>query len=146
MARKIHAYLNFNGNCEEAFKFYEKVFETENIGIHRYGDMPSNTEMSEETKDKVLNMAIMLNDSTMILGSDIIEGFGQPFATSGNQSYIMLDFDNSEETQKTYTALSENAKLIEMPLERTFFAELYAAFQDQFGIFWMIHFEGDVRM
>jgi len=31
---KLHAYLNFDGNCEEAFTFYEKVFQTKKSGIH----------------------------------------------------------------------------------------------------------------
>ncbi len=38
---KVHAYLNFNGDCEQAFKFYETVFETQNIGMHKMGDIRS---------------------------------------------------------------------------------------------------------
>src|SRR5690554_5477648 len=66
---KIHAYLNFNGNCETAFKFYEKVFKTENIGIHRFGDMPAdpNFPMAEEDKNKIMNTGIMINKDTMLM-------------------------------------------------------------------------------
>lgn len=144
---KMHAYLNFNGTCEEAFTFYEKVFNTKNMGMHRFGDIPAdpNYPMKEEDKNKIMNTAIMINDTTMILGSDCIENFGHQL-TNGNSTYIMLDTDTAEEAKNLYAALSEGAKKIEMELGEQFWAELYASFQDQFGIWWMIHFEGNKKM
>lgn len=146
MAR-IHAYLNFNGNCEEAFTFYEKVFNTKNMGLHRFGDMPAddNFPMSEEDKKKIMNTAIMINEDTMILGSDCIENFGHKLV-NGNSTYIMLDTQTAQEAKDLYAALSVNAQAIEMELGEQFWAELYASFQDQFGICWMIHFEGNKKM
>ncbi|HUH25759.1 MAG TPA: VOC family protein [Flavobacterium sp.] len=144
---KIHAYLNFNGNCEEAFKFYEKVFKSPNIGTHRFGDMPAdpNFEIPEADKNKVMHTALMINESTMLMGSDCLESFGHK-ATSGNMTYVMLDTDTAEEAKELYAALSENAQNIEMALSEQFWAELYASFQDQFGICWMVHFEGNKKM
>ncbi|WLD23407.1 VOC family protein [Flavobacterium dauae] len=144
---KIHAYLNFNGNCEQAFTFYEKVFNKQNIGTHRFGDMPAdpNFQLKEEDKQKVAHTAIMINESTMLMGSDCIEGFGQKII-NGTSTYIMLDTETAQEAKNLYAALSENALIIEMPLGEQFWAELYASFQDQFGICWMIHFEGNKKM
>lgn len=145
MSIKMHAYLNFNGNCESAFHFYEKVFKSP-ASFHRYGDMPSDDqELDESIKKKVLNASISISNNLLLMGSDVIEGFGQPHVRKGNQSYIMLDFDNPTEATEIFKSLSTDANLIEMPLERTFFAELYASFEDQFGIYWMIHYEGDVK-
>lgn len=144
---KIHAYLNFNGNCEEAFTFYEKVFNTQSIGTYRFGDMPENPEfpVNNEDKQKIMHTAIMINDSTMLMGSDCIEGLGQKI-TNGTSTYIMLDTETAQEAKDLYQTLSENALNIEMPLGEQFWAELYASFQDQFGICWMIHFEGNKKM
>lgn len=144
---KIHAYLNFNGNCEETFTFYEKVFNTQSIGTYRFGDMPENPEfpVNNEDKQKIMHTAIMINDSTMLMGSDCIEGLGQKI-TNGTSTYIMLDTETAQEAKDLYQALSENALNIEMPLGEQFWAELYASFQDQFGICWMIHFEGNKKM
>ncbi|SEI03227.1 PhnB protein [Paenimyroides aquimaris] len=144
---KIHAYLNFNGNCEEAFTFYEKVFNTQSTGTYRFGDMPENPEfpVNNEDKQKIMHTAIMINDSTMLMGSDCIEGFGQKII-NGTSTYIMLDTETAQEAKDLYQALSENALNIEMPLGEQFWAELYASFQDQFGICWMIHFEGNKKM
>lgn len=144
---KIHAYLNFNGNCEEAFKFYEKAFKTPNIGTHRFGDLPAdpNFPIADEDKNKVMHTALMINENTMLMGSDAIENFGHKIV-SGNNTYIMLDTETAEEAKELYTALTENATNIEMELSEQFWAELYASFQDQFGISWMIHFEGNKKM
>lgn len=144
---KIHAYLNFNGTCEQAFMFYEKVFNTQNIGTYRFGDMPADPDypMNEEDKKKIMHTAIMINESTMLMGSDCVENFGHK-VTNGNSTYIMLDTQTAEEAQALYAALTENAMKMEMELGEQFWAELYASFQDQFGIFWMIHYEGNKRM
>lgn len=144
---KIHAYLNFNGTCEQAFMFYEKVFNTQNIGTYRFGDMPADPDypMNEEDKKKIMHTAIMINESTMLMGSDCVENFGHK-VTNGNSTYIMLDTQTAEEAKALYAALTKNAMKMEMELGEQFWAELYASFQDQFGIFWMIHYEGNKRM
>ncbi|MFV0171586.1 VOC family protein [Empedobacter falsenii] len=141
---KVHAYLNFNGNCEEAFKFYETVFDMQNIGIHKMGDMPASPDfqLPENAKDKVMHTALFINESTMLMGSDIVEEFGQKYV-QGNNSYVMLDAETADEAKKLYDRLSVHAKVMEIPLGEQFFAELFASFIDQFGIPWMIHFEGN---
>ena len=75
------------------------------------------------------------------MGADVVPAFGQQYV-QGNNSYVMLMCDNAEEAKTLHTALSANAKVVEMPLGETFFAELYSSFQDQFGICWMVYFGG----
>lgn len=141
---KMHAYLNFNGNCEEAFLFYESVFNTKNTGIYRFGDAPAdpNYPLPEEDKNKIMHIAIPINESTLIMGTDCLDSFGQK-AVSGNNMYIMLDTTTADEARNLYEKLSEGAQKIDMPLGEQFWAELYASFVDKFGISWMIHFEGN---
>ncbi len=141
---KVHAYLNFNGNCEEAFHFYANVFKTEILSTYRFGDIPEDPDypMADADKAKIMHTAIKLNNDCMLMGSDCIEGFGHQL-TSGNNTYIMLDTETAEEAQELYTALTAQAKSIEMELGEQFWAELYASFQDKFGIWWMVHFEGN---
>ena len=142
---KLHAYLNFDGNCEEAFTFYEKVFKTKNPGYMRYGDIPADPHMppiSDEAKNKICHTAISINGESMLMGADVIPDFGQAYA-QGNNTYVMLMCDDRDEATALYEALSVNAKVVEMPLGETFFAELYSSFQDQFGICWMVYFGGN---
>lgn len=140
---KVHAYLNFNGNCEEAFMHYEKVFNTKIIGISRFGDMPVEAQagLSDADKNKIMNTGIFINESTMLMGSDVIEGFGHALK-SGNNTYVMLEADTIAEAEKLYNDLSKDALNMEMTLQETFFAERYSAFTDTFGIPWMIYYGG----
>lgn len=144
---KIHAYLNFNGNCEEAFDFYKTVFNSQILDTMRFGDMPTDPDfpMADQDKNKIMHTALMINEDTMLMGSDCIENFGHK-AVTGTNTYIMLDVDSPEEAKKLYDALSVKAQNIEMPLGEQFFAELYASFSDQFGIAWMIHYSGENQM
>lgn len=144
---RLHAYLNFNGNCEEAFQFYQTVFGGPLLGIHRFGDMPADPNFSvpETDKNKIMHTALQINEHAMIMGSDCIESFGQK-AVFGTANYIMLDTDSPEQARELHDKLSVNAQTMEMDIGETFFAELFSSFIDQFGIAWMVHYEGNKTM
>src|SRR5690606_6054389 len=144
---RLHAYLNFNGNCEEAFQFYQTVFGGPLQGLHRFGDMPAdpNFSISETDKSKIMHTALQINEHAMIMGSDCIESFGQK-AVFGTANYIMLDTDSPEQARELNNKLVVDAQTIEMELDETFFAELFSSFIDKFGIGWMVHYEGNKKM
>jgi PhnB protein len=58
----------------------------------------------------------------------------------------MLDAQTADEAKKLHEKLSYKAQKLEMELGETFFAELFSSFIDQFGVAWMIHYEGKNRM
>lgn len=142
---KVHAYLNFNGNCSDAFDFYETVFQTKNNGTYRFGGMPPEPgvpELSPEDQNKIMHISLDINENTKLMGSDCLEQFGQK-AVAGNNNYIMLDTATAAEAKELFDRLSVNAQNMEMELGPQFYAEEFASFVDQFGIPWMIHFEGN---
>src|SRR5690606_5259260 len=107
----LHAYLHFNGNCEEAFEFYHSVFNTPSLGVYRFKDMPAdpNFPLPPEAADKVMHTAIKINDSVMLMGSDCIESFGHK-ATAGTTTYLMLDTQTAEEAKDLYNNLTVAAQ------------------------------------
>ncbi len=144
---KLHAYLNFNGNCEEAFTFYRTVFGGPELTAYRFKDLPEdpNVTLNDADKDKIMHTSLKINDSVMLMGTDCVDSFGQK-SQFGNSTYIMLDTDTAEEARELFTKLSVGAQKLEMDLEATFFAELFSSFIDRFGVAWMIHFEGNTKM
>ncbi|WP_415541444.1 hypothetical protein [Empedobacter stercoris] len=44
-------------------------------------------QLPENAKDKVMHTALFINESTMLMGSDIVEEFGQKYV-QGNNSYV----------------------------------------------------------
>lgn len=114
----------------------------------RYRDIPNEPgqpELPAGTGDLVAHTALHINESTLLMGSDILEQFSA-LPTEGTRSYIMLDTHSREEAQELYDKLKENAKDLEMELGETFFAELFASLKDQFGVCWMVIHEGNKAM
>ena len=66
-----NTYLNFNGNCEEAFNFYKSVFGGDFTYIGRFGEMPPSEEfpVAEAAKNKVMHVSLPTGAS-VLMGSD----------------------------------------------------------------------------
>lgn len=137
--KSVNPYLNFNGNTEEAFKFYQTVFGGE-LQIDRFKDLEDNMGATGEDLNKIANVALPLGDSTILFGSDIIESMGQTLA-AGNNFYINLETESDEETERLFSELSAGGE-IEMPLENTGWAKKFGMFADKFGIRWMVYYTG----
>jgi len=130
---KLEFLLAFDGNCAEVLEFYAKVFDTKPGQITKYGDGPSDRQIPGfENK-------IMYSD--MIIGSENVmfsdaPPHGAPFVAGNNfcMSYRSKDFDK---LHRIFDALSGGGTVI-MPLQKTFFSELYGMVIDKFGIAWNV--------
>jgi PhnB protein len=127
-------YITFNGNCETAVKFYQKVLGGEAAIMH-FGDAPPNPsfKISEEQKNLVMH-AELRKDGHVLRFSDTFSDL--PFVQANNISFS-LEFDSQEETKAAFEALAEGGS-IQMDLQKTFFSPLYGKFVDRFGIMWQI--------
>lgn len=142
---QLNHYLNFQGQTEAAFNFYQTIFGGEFAMLSRYADIPTqeSSPLSEEEKNYILHISLPINDHTILMGSDTTDHFctqsNLPFI-KGSNHYISINLDQSEQTeaQRLFESLSKNGQ-IEMPLDKTFWGALYGAFTDQFGIKWMIN-------
>lgn len=127
-------YLTFNGNCEEAVHFYQKVLGGESQIMH-FSDAPPNPAfpVPDHAKNLVLH-AELRKDGHIIRFSDTFPG--APY-NSGNTISFSLEFATKEETTTVFEALSAGGK-IEMELQETFFSPRYGKFVDKFGVPWQI--------
>lgn len=128
--------LAFNGNCETAFMFYKSVFGGEFDFVGRYKDIPG-AAIPESEKEKIMHISLPLTQTVILMGADASEAFGRE-VSFGNSITITLCVESKEEAHRIYKELSEGGK-INMPLEKTFWAELYGQFTDKFGINWAIN-------
>lgn len=127
-------YFTFNGNCEEAVNFYQKVLGGESHLMH-FGDAPPNPAfpVADNVKNLVLH-AELRKDDHVIRFSDTFPN--APYI-AGNTVSFSLDFDTKDETKAIFEALSEGGK-VEMELQETFFSPLYSKFTDKFGVMWQL--------
>lgn len=135
----INTYLNFNGNCLEAFEFYKSVFGGEFHSISRFGEIPPNEEyqVSEENKTKIMHVSLPIGN-TILMGSDV-GGEWSPSYVHGNNFSISVAANSKEEADSLFAALAKGGQ-ITMPLNDTFWGDYFGMICDRFGINWMVSY------
>ena len=135
MAR-INPYINFNGNAEEAFVFYQSVFGGEISNILRFKDLASpEFPVAEKDAEKVLRICLPIGD-TVLIANDVPDFMG-PVNENENRSKIAVMANNREEAEKIFQGLSAGAT-VEMSLGESPWGTLFAMLRDKYGIEWTI--------
>lgn len=136
----INPYLNFNGNTEEAFLFYKSVFGGEFELLQRYKEVPEmGTNLKEDDKEKIMHVSLPIGQNTILMGTDVLEAYGQTL-TEGNNFSVAIGTDSEAEADKLFNGLSEGGT-ITMPLQKTFWGGYFGMFNDKFGIQWMVNYD-----
>jgi PhnB protein len=132
---QVTPYLFFAGNCETAFKFYEKVLGGKILMTMTFGDMPGCAEMPADTKTKVAHTRMQLGDK-LLMGSDAPHGrYEKPAGF-----HVNIGVNDPAEADRLFAALSEKGA-VTMPIQETFWAARFGMLVDQFGTPWMINCE-----
>ena len=129
---KLYTYLNYGGNCEQAFRFYEQHLGGIITMMMRHGEQPNPATVPPDWKDAVLHARINIGE-TQLLGADIPPDRFQPMRSA----YLSLLVDSIDEAERVYGLLSDGGQIF-MPMEETFFAFRFAMLRDRFGTSWMI--------
>lgn len=134
----VNPYLNFNGNCQEAFEFYRSVFGGDFPFLGRYKDMPADASypVPEEAREKIMHMSLPLGNETALMGSDAVEQFGGK-AVFGNNISLMINVETKSEADGIWARLSVGATLT-MPLMDAFWGSYFGGLTDKFGVNWLI--------
>jgi PhnB protein len=133
----INPCINFNGNAEEAFLFYQSVFGGEFSNIIRFKDMASaEYPVPEQEADKLMRICLPIGNN-LLIANDIPESMGR-VNEKENRSKIAISTESAEEAEKIFDRLSEGGE-IEMPLANGPFG-YFAMFRDKFGIEWTVEF------
>ncbi|HEY4125159.1 MAG TPA: VOC family protein [Rhizomicrobium sp.] len=130
---QINPYLNFNGNCAEAFKFYEKCFGGKIEMMMTHKDAPPEANMSPDWGDKILHVRLNVNGA-ILLGSDAPANFYH--APQGMTVSLMVD--KPEEAQRIFKELAVNGN-VTMALQQTFWAKQFGMVTDRFSTPWMVN-------
>lgn len=134
----FHPYLNFDGQAEEAFNFYKSVFGGEFAVLMRMTDAPGTENLPENEKNRLMHVALPLNDTTILMASDCVPSAGH-ILKPGNNMYININTDSREEADRLFNGLSAGGE-IEMPMEDMFWGDYFGSFKDKYQIQWMINF------
>jgi PhnB protein len=139
---KLNPYLNFDGNAEEAFKFYQSVFGGE-LFIQKMSEAPGTENLPENEKNLAMHVSIPIGDGQFLMASDCLKSAGHELNV-GNNNYISVTPDSREEADRIFNGLSVGGK-IEMPLEDMFWGDYFGSFEDKFGVRWMINYSTEKK-
>jgi PhnB protein len=130
---QLNPYLEFNGQCAAAFKFYEQCLGAKIETMMTHEGMPSEGQVLAEWRTKILHARLSVG-GTVLMGSDSPpEAYKEPSGFS-----VTLQFKDPAEAERIFHALAENGK-IKMPVQQTFWSPRFGMLIDQFGIPWMVN-------
>jgi len=133
---QLNPYLSFNGQCEEAFKFYEKALGGKIEAIHRYEGSPMAKHVPAEWQSKVMHTTLKLEGGMVLMGSD-----PPPDRYQAPQGFsVSLSMKDPAETERIFNELAQGGT-VHMPIQQTFWAARFGMLADRFGIPWMLNCE-----
>lgn len=133
----LNPYLNFDGNAEEAFRFYQSVFGGE-LFVQKMSQAPGIENLSEDEKNRAMHVGLPIGNGQFLMASDCLPSQGHVLK-QGNNNYISITTDSKEEADRIFNGLSAGGT-IEMPMEDMFWGDYFGSFIDKFGVCWMVSF------
>jgi PhnB protein len=129
----LNPYLNFNGNCAEAFRFYEKVLGGKILMLQTHGESPAREHTPKDWHDKVIHVRMAVGDR-LLMGSDAPT---QHYQTPQGFA-VSLSYPDKADSERVFNALAEGGK-VSMPFQATFWSAGFGGVTDRFGTPWMIN-------
>ena len=126
---RLYTQLNFGGNCEEAFRFYEKHLGGKVTFMMRQDEAPN----APAGAGKAIIHARMTLGQTELIGNDVPPDIFKPIRSS----YLYLSVDSSEEAERVHKLLAEGGEIF-MKMDETFYATRFSMLRDRFGVSWTV--------
>ncbi len=133
---KVTPYLNFDGQCAEAFAFYEQLFGGKIGFIQTFGESPMAQAMPVEDHGAVMHASLELPGGQLIQGSDAPGGrYNKPAGFM-----VTISLDSAEKGEHIFKELLKGG-VETMALQETFWAVRFGMLVDRFAIPWMVNVE-----
>jgi PhnB protein len=129
-------YLNFNGDCEAAFRFYERVLGGKIESMITHGESPIADQVPATWHKRILHARLVVGDAVLMASDTPPDHYEKPAGL-----YVTISVDDPGEADRIFYALAENGT-VTMPIEKTFWAARFGMLIDRFGTPWMINCEG----
>jgi PhnB protein len=135
----INPHINFNGNAEEAFTFYQSVLGGEFTKLVRFGDLDSSQfPIADTDKNKLMLIALSLGNGQMLMANDVPAVLGK-VDENENRSKVSVSAESKEEADKIFSGLSAGGA-VEGPMGDGPWGSYMGTFRDKYGIEWIIEF------
>lgn len=130
---RFTTHLMFGGRCEEAFRFYERLFGGTLQTMLRYGDSPLAAGVDAAMHDKILHATLRTADGELT-GADVaVDQYQPPQGFS-----VLLDVSGFTRGEQIFAALAVDGS-VRMPFQKTFWSPGFGVVVDRFGVPWEVN-------
>ena len=129
----MNPYLFYNGNCEAAFKYYEKVLGAKIEAMLTHEAAPESMPTPPGWKKKIMHGRISIDGEVLMASDAPPDHFHKPQGFS-----VSLTVAEPAEAERKFKALCEGGS-VNMPFGKTFFSKGFGMCNDKFGIPWMVN-------
>jgi len=141
--RTINPWINFNGNAEEAFTFYQSVFGGAFTKIVRFKELESEEfSIPEQEANKVMYIALPIGNNNLLIANDVPEFMGR-VNENENRSKIAVAAGSREEAEKIFYGLSAGGQ-VEGAIGDSPWGTYAGMFRDKYGIEWIVEFDPNI--
>jgi PhnB protein len=126
---KLYVQLNFGGDCEAAFRFYEKHLGGKITMMMKQNQAPG---APSGVGDAIIHARMDIGD-TVLIGNDVP---GSVFKKI-RSVYMYLAVDSAKEAERVHGLLADGGEVY-MPMAETFYATRFSQLRDRFGVTWSI--------
>jgi PhnB protein len=130
----FHPYLNFGGNCREAFTRYHEIFGGELV-LLPMSEMPPDEPVPADQADLIMHAALTFDGNLLMASDDPTGNF------AGVQGmFVNYSVADVAEAERVFEALADGGQVM-MPLAETFWSPRFGMCVDRFGTPWMVNAE-----
>ena len=128
-------YLGFDGQCEAAFKLYERCLGGKIECMMTYDSKPAEYPVPPEWNKRILHATLRVGDQVLMGADAPPDRYQKPQGFS-----LTLGLNDQAEAERIFKALAEQGT-VEMLLQETFWAVRFGVLVDRFGIPWTVNCE-----
>jgi len=130
---QLNPYLLFNGDCEQAIRFYEQTLDAKIEMLSKFAGTPAAEHVPPDWADKVLHASLKI-DGNALMASDAPPGqYSKPQGFS-----VSIALHDRDKGERIFNQLAEGGQ-ITMPFAPTFWATGFGMCVDRFGIPWIVN-------
>ena len=133
---QVNPYLNFNGQCAEAFKFYERLLGGKIEMMMTHAESPIAGQVPPGWRDRIMHARLAVGNWVLMASDSPPDGYQKPQGV-----WVSLGVDKPAEARRIFDALAKGGN-VTMPFEKTFWAAGgFGMVVDRFGTPWMVNCE-----
>ncbi len=131
---KLNPYLNFNGQCSEAFEFYQRVLGGSIMSKMTWGEMPD-AQIPHELQNRIMHVSLQIGEQWLMGADSPPDRYEKPQGVS-----VALHYQKASEGETIFNSLADGGNVL-MPFQKTFWAAGFGMCVDRFGIPWLVNCE-----